>query len=314
MGVNTQSERCHNNTVGYLKTTAVSVYNGLLTEKHYKTSAFCLRSVLNILNRLNYTLKKVRKCLPLKRIAQTDAIFENIAYHRSAKTSGILRISVDVKDKVRIGELSRKGYHRHLEPVKALDKDQCWNETLVPLGILNLNTNKATIVVGNSNETADFIVDGLALWFEAHKSEIVGKYHTLEIYSDNGPQVESSRTQFINRIMEFVCITGIKVHLLYYPPYHSKYNPIERVWSAVEQYWSGTILSTVKYAINTIKNVKWKGVRTTVIENFKTYAKGIKLTPKQMSERQAFLIRKVGLEPWDVLIEPSVEMGGLFIT
>ncbi|WP_428355917.1 ISAzo13-like element transposase-related protein [Methyloprofundus sp.] len=52
----------------------------------------------------------------------------------------------------------------------------------------------------------------------------------------------SSRTQFIKRLVEFAEKSNIKIKLAYYPPYHSKYNPIERVWGAYENHISGDIM------------------------------------------------------------------------
>jgi len=257
VALHTQSDRCHNDTKGYVKTTALQVKNDLIAQKCYENKDFCLGTVNNILNRLNYTLKKVRKTLPLKRIDQTEAIFENIALHRKKKQAGTLKISIDVKDKVKVGQLSRKGFHRDKNHVYALDKDQHWETSLVPMGILEIDSAKSTIIVGNSYETSDFIVDGIEKWYEKEKPNLE-PFHTLEIYLDNGPAIHSHRTQFIKRIMEFACITNLNIHLLYYPPYHSKYNPIERVWAAVEQYWNGTTLDSVDKVINTLHNVKWK--------------------------------------------------------
>ena len=75
-----------------------------------------------MLNRLGYTLKKVLKTKPLKKIPQTDAIFENVSQqHKLAKSnSRILRISVDVKAKVKVGNLSRKGYSRNKKLLKQM--------------------------------------------------------------------------------------------------------------------------------------------------------------------------------------------------
>ncbi|WKN44476.1 ISAzo13-like element transposase-related protein [Tunicatimonas pelagia] len=218
--INSQAERCHNDTKGYLKITAASVEDYLVEIKGYAPTDFGKGTLNNVLNRCGYTLKKVRKSLPLKRIAQTDAIFDNIAWHRNRKTHGVLKLSVDVKDKVKVGNLSRGGYCRTLRAVQALDKDQHWQETLVPMGILQIESGQSTVVLGNSHETSDFIVDGLERWYELHKNQLTN-YHTLELYLDNGPAVGSTRTQFINRMMQFACITELKIHLLYYPPYHS---------------------------------------------------------------------------------------------
>jgi Rhodopirellula transposase DDE domain len=309
----TQSERCHQNTTGYVKITAKQVKADLISQKLYKVLDFSLGTVNNVLNRLGYSLKKVRKTLPLKRIEQTDAIFDNVFLNRKNTAIGTLRLSFDVKDKVRVGELSRKGYHRGKEDVCALDKDQHWNETLVPMGILEIESGKSTIIVGNSNETSDFIVDGFEKWYEMEKENLNLKgIHTLELYGDNGPAIHSHRTQFIKRMMEFACITNLNIHLIYYPPYHSKYNPIERVWAAVEQYWNGTILSSVDKVIKTLQNVKWKNINLNSVFIDKVYQKGISLSDKEMAKLEAFLIRKPDLQKWDVWIKPSFEMGILF--
>lgn len=310
--VNSQSERCHNDTRGYLKITEGVVKDYLIEQKGYAATDFGQGTLNNILNRLGYTLKRVRKSLPLKRIAQTDAIFENIARHRKRNAPGVLKLSLDVKDKVKVGKLSRKGYCRSREVVRALDKDQHWDSSLVPLGILQIDTGQSTVVLGTSYETSDFIVDGLEKWYELHRGQLV-HYHTLELYLDNGPAVNSSRTQFINRIMEFACITGLKIHLLYYPPYHSKYNPIERVWAALENYWKGTLLTSVEKVINTIQNMSWKKITPLVVFIDKVYQKGIKLSPQQMQQRERYLDRSPCLPKWDVWIKPSFYMGRLFL-
>lgn len=309
--VNSQSQCCHKDTKGYLKITESVVKDYLVEQQGYAATNFGQGTLNNILNRLGYTLKKVRKSLPLKRIAQTDAIFENITRHRNRQANGVLKLSLDVKDKVKVGQLSRKGYCRSKQVIKALDKDQHWHATLVPLGILQIDSGRSTIVLGNSHETSDFIVDGLERWYELHQNQL-SSYHTLELYLDNGPAVASNRTQFINRMMEFACITGLKIHLLYYPPYHSKYNPIERVWAALENYWNGTLLTSVDKVINTIQNMTWKGITPLVCWIDQVYQTGIKLSRSQMKQLEQFLERDALLPKWNVWIKPSYQMGRLF--
>jgi Rhodopirellula transposase DDE domain len=313
--VNTQSERCHRHTKGYVKSTAQQVLAALITEKGYETLAFCVRTINNLLNRNGYTLKKVRKTLPQKRIPETDAIFNNIAAHRTADPIGVLKISIDAKDNVAVGPSSRNGYSRTLSAVKAADKDFEQTATLIPFGIVEIASGQATVVVGNSAETSDFVGDALATWYEIKKADMIDKgIHTLEIYLDNGPSVASSRTQFINRIIEFSCISGLNVHLLYYPPYHSKYNPIERVWAAVEQYWNGTILDAVDKVIDTLGNVSWKQQKINAILIDKHYEKKVTLSDKEMKLRKPFLSRNTDIPKWDVLIKYNHQMGSLFFS
>ncbi len=44
------------------------------------------------------------------------------------------------------------------------------------------------------------------------------------------------------------------------PPYHSKYNPIERCWAALEQFWNGAILDSMDTALNWASNMSWKDI------------------------------------------------------
>ncbi len=66
---------------------------------------------------------------------------------------------------------------------------------------------------------------------------------------DNGPEVSSRRRQFMKQMVEFADRHGVSVELVYYPPYHSKYNLIERCWGVLEQHWNGTQLKTLTYVI-----------------------------------------------------------------
>lgn len=76
---------------------------------------------------------------------------------------------------------------------------------------------------------------------------------------DNGPECKNTRTQFIKRICEFSGKYGLNVYLAYYPPYHTKYNQIERVCVILEQPWNGGILDTVDSVLKYAQSMKWKG-------------------------------------------------------
>jgi hypothetical protein len=75
----------------------------------------------------------------LKKIPETDAIFENVLKENQASDKDVksLRISIDSKAKVKIGNLSRGGKARTIEPKSADDHDTEWQAVLVPFGILN---------------------------------------------------------------------------------------------------------------------------------------------------------------------------------
>ena len=99
--------------------------------------------------------------------------------------------------------------------------------------------------------------------------------------------------------------TGLIIHLVYYPPYHSKYNPIERCWSVLERHWNGTLLSSTNKVIEWAKTMKWKGVNPIVHLVDRIYQNGIKLTKKVMEVYENNIKRSKILPRWDVTIMPT---------
>jgi hypothetical protein len=69
----------------------------------------------DILNRMNYRLKRIRKGKPLKKTKETDAIFANVRRVREdVKDDGAtLEISMDTKAKVNLGDYARGGKNPH---------------------------------------------------------------------------------------------------------------------------------------------------------------------------------------------------------
>ena len=158
---------------------------------------------------------------------------------------------------------------------------------------------------GSSYKTSDFIVDHLWFWWENIMAKEKAQVNLIQIKVDNGPESSGVRTQFLNRMVEFASNTGKKIQLLYFPPYHSKYNPIERCWGILEQHWNGAILSDVETMLAWAKTMSWKGLRPIVNLSEKIYKKGISLTKKEMKEIEMHLERNLNLPKWDILIRPS---------
>jgi transposase len=142
-----------------------------------------------------------------------------------------------------------------------------------------------------------------SLWFDAkerHKS-----IEELMITLDNGSHIQSHRTQFIKRITEFADQTGLAIRLVYYPPYHSKYNPIERGFGILEQHWNGTLLDSVTKAIEWAKTMTWKGIQPIVYLIEEVYQHGVTLTKSEMEPYEARIQRSESLPKWDVSIMPD---------
>lgn len=294
-----KTQRC------YVKVTAGYIRKELILKKAYALEAFCERSVNNILNRLGYSLKKVLKTKPLKKTPYTDAIFENVARrHEEAKNNPrILRISVDVKASVKIGNLSRGGYSRLIHAPIADDHDQKWDAVLLPVGIYELNTDNVFIVFGHSKQTSDFIVDALELWWN-ERQFIEDQYDMIMIDLDNGKPVAGNTKRFLQRIVDFSKKINMPLQLVYYPPYHSKYNAVERVWAALEQYWKPLILDTVANTLKIAGQMLWKGMNPIVRFIDKIYKKARTVTSYELKELDNFIVRNAQLKNWDIRINP----------
>ena len=123
-------------TFAYTRITAKAVRQALIDEKGYLPEDLpSERTLSEMLNRMGYRLRRVQKTKPVKRLEETDAIFENVdrIHAQSDAQADSLRISIDAKAKVKIGEFSRGGTSRGSRPVKALDHDLEAEKNLCPL-------------------------------------------------------------------------------------------------------------------------------------------------------------------------------------
>jgi len=175
----------------------------------------------------------------------------------------VLRLSIDSKAKVKLGNLSRGGKDRRQSAPQADDHDTQWHSRLLPFGILNMDTDELALYMSESAETSDFIVDCLSHWWTRNRKRY-RHIKTLAINLDGGSATRSNRTQFIQRLVTFARESHVNIELIYYPPYHSKYNPIERCWAALEQFWNGAILDRVETAMAWAENMSWKGLKPLV--------------------------------------------------
>lgn len=215
-----------------------------------------------------------------------------------------LRISVDCKAKVKVGNLSRGGKSRCREAKQADDHDMEWSGCLAPFGIQDMADSDLSLFFGVSHETSDFVADCLELWWATNRKKKYAHIEELVINIDNGPSQKSNRTQFIRRMVEFSKKIRIPVHLVYYPPYHSKYNPIEHSFGVLERYWSGEILNTAGTALKTAANMMLKGRHPHVQLVDKEYALGKKLTKKELKPFEPSFVRSSHLPLWDVRVVP----------
>src|SRR6266436_1769629 len=287
--------------------TAKAMRQALIDQKGWTDDQWpCENTIGHMLNRLGYRMRRVQKAKPVKRVRATEAIFDHVhqEHHASDDREDSLRISIDTKAKLNVGEFSRGGKIRGSKATQAWDHDMRPKEKLVPFGILEVLGGLLTIIFGTSRETSDFLVDGLQQWWNLSKDRYQ-HIRQLVIDLDNGPQNASCRTQFMNRMVEFADRNTLEIVLVYYPPYYSKYNPIERCWGILEEHWNGTLLETVDTVLHWAGTMTWKAVHPIVQLLDKAYANGVRVAKKAFQKIEERLERHVSLPKYCVRIQPQ---------
>lgn len=286
----------------YVKLSIKEIKSKLIKTGKYDDSSFSNSYLNNLVNEMGYNLKKVKKTKPLKKIEETDDIFDNV--HRKKEEAmnneKTVLISIDTKDKVLLGPFSRKGKNRI--QIKACDHNLT-NNCLVPFDILDLKTNIPHFYNFTSKPTSLDLVDCIEeFWKEKYANS---NYNKLSILLDNGPDNSGVRTIFLKGLIDVSKKYNIEIELIYYPPYHSKYNPVERLWARLENIWNGFLLETVDICLNFMKNLTWKGIQSvTKLKEIK-YEKGLTIAKKEMKMlEERHIIRTKHIKKWSVFITP----------
>src|SRR5215212_3705392 len=248
--------------------------------------------------------RKLRRVSP-KKVPETDAIFDQIAAVNQAADASetVLRISLDAKATVNVGPFARGGKSRI--PTVAADHDFHPSARVTPVGLLLPPLSELFLYGITSKVTSDCLADRIERWWERVRTRFV-HITTLVINLDNGPENHSRRTQFMQRMLSFAQRSGLTVRLAYYPPYHSKYNPIERCWGILENHWNGALLDSIEAVLGFTRTMTWNAVHPVVELVTTTYQTGVKLTKEAMARVEAQLQRLPHLEKWfvDIVYPP----------
>jgi hypothetical protein len=236
-------------------------------------------------------------------VKQTDAIFAHLQEvpEQAASDPQTLRLSLDSKASVAIGPFSRGGQSR--TGTKGVDHDFKPDGTLTPFGIFRPGTSASALFFTDSKVTSDFMADCLEQWL-AERAAMLKDVRKLVLDLDNGPENSGPRSQWLWRMVQLAQRYGWVVVLAYYPPYHSKYNPIERLWGILENYWRGALLDGEAAVLGYAANMTYHGVHPEVHRCTQLYATGVKLTKAARKRLEKRLQRKAGLAKWAIEIAP----------
>jgi hypothetical protein len=222
-------------------------------------------------------------------------------HRQAALGEDTLRLSIAAKAPVLIGPFSRGGKSRR--GTQGADQDfKPWGQ-LTPLGVFLPDDKELSCYCTHAKVTSDFLVDRLDQWWQRQR-ERFPKVRKLLVDLANGPENHSRRSQFIYRLVQWAQATQLAIVLVYYPPYHSKYNPIERCWGVLEVYWNGELLDSEAAVLGFAGNRTYAGKKPRGERVSQTYSKGVRRSPQEMKVWERRLLRWEGLRKWFVTIEP----------
>ena len=203
---------------------------------------------------------------PPKKVKETDAIFANVkvVHEQAAGEAETLRLSPDSKAPVVIGPFSRGGSSR----TATAGADHDFKPDGVPglFGIFRPDTSESSLFFTDSKVSSGFMVDCLERYLQ-EQGEAIKEVRQLVLGLDNGPENSGQRSQWLLRLLLPAQQRQWQLVLVYYPPYHSKYNPIERFWGILERFWNGALLCSEEVALGYARNMTYNGVHPQVHRN-----------------------------------------------
>lgn len=250
------------------------------------------------------------KDMPMKAVEDRDDQFKNISSIRTAcEETGLPVISIDTKKKELIGNFKRNGQFLSKGQPKSLDHDFATfsNGQIVPHGIYDVTKNVGYMTIGTSHDTSKFVCDNIYRVWKEHLQEQCQEAHTIVILCDGGGSNSSSHRIVKQELMELADRLNINLPVMHYPPYCSKFNPIEhRLFSHITRSWKGAPLISVEDAAKrAAKTITSKGLTVKVDINSKTYdiQRPIdKSYEKKVARRSVFHGK---LPKWNYLIKPA---------
>ena len=196
----------------------------------------------------------------MKQVPQRNEQFENIARLRALyEAAGQPVISLDTKKKEKLGNFYREGKLYTLEELTTWDHDfpSFAEGVVIPHGIYDLQRNIGYIQLGTSRDTSEFACDSLRYWWLTYGRQHYPEATSVLILCDGGGSNSSRYYIFKYDLQCLADELGIEIRIAHYPPYCSKYNPIEhRLFPHVTRACQGVILSSVELVQELIAKTK----------------------------------------------------------
>jgi len=238
--------------------------------------------VSRLLKKHNYRRRKAQKKQTMKDVAHRNEQFEKIAQliaeHQAA---GNPVVSMDTKKKEYLGNFYRDGHLYTLQELQTYDHDftSFAEGIIIPHCLYDMNLNIGYIQLGTSHDTSEFACDSFRHWWYTY-----GKHHypnatSILVPCDGGGSNSSRNYIFKQDLQALADEIGVAIRIAHYPPYCSKWNPIEhRFFPHVTRACQGVIFTSVELVKELMKETRTKaGLKAFVHIIDKVYHTGRKI-------------------------------------
>jgi hypothetical protein len=240
------------------------------------------RVIKQLMKQNNYVKRQAQKSQTMgRRHPQRNAQFENIAkLKKEYLDAGDPVLSIDAKKKELLGNFYRDGklYTQQVLAVFDHDFPSAASGVVIPHGIFDEARNQGHINLGTSHETSQFACESFAHWWQQHGRALYPNAKRLLLLCDGGGSNSANRYVFKEELQKLADQLKVEIRVAHYPPYCSKYNPIEhRMFPHVTRACQGVVFHTVDIVKELVaKTTTSTGLRVTVDVINKVYEVGRK--------------------------------------
>ena len=270
-----------------------------------KVSDHCVKQLLK---KNNFGKRKVYKKLTRKSVEHRNDQFEYITLLKLEYAIALNpAISADSKKKEFL-TLYREGQLYTQKTIICPDHDfpSYSDGSFTPYGIWDIETNKGFVTIGISAATTEFACDSIKLWWEKEGRIAYPLANKILILCDGGGNNSSRGYLFKYYLQKLANETELEIRIAHYPPYCSKYNPIEhRMFPHVTRACQGVIFNNYDQVHQYIERTQTNtGLRVNAEIIRKEYERGRKLTTNEID--QINLYRDDFLGKWNYCILPNM--------
>ena len=203
--------------------------------------------VRQLLKKHGYRRRKAQKKRTMKQAAHRNEQFENIARLKAEyEAAGNPIISLDTKKKEDLGNFYREGQLYTQEELHVYDHDfKSFAEgVVIPHGLYDMRRNIGYVHLGTSHDTSEFACDSFRYWWYTYGQKDYPQAPSILVLCDGGGSNSARQYLFKQDLQALADEIGVEIRIAHYPPYCSKYNPIEhRLFPHVTRACQGVVFA-----------------------------------------------------------------------